>query len=102
MDPKGHGVFPKPGAYDHALPVLVKIPAAVPGKRHELGTDGAYVPGKTQHAAVVVAGQDQVCAPVKIGSAVFGTVGEENVYRVRLRFSHKLFHCLVCKLWGGL
>ena len=92
MDPKRHCVFPKACTYDHTFAIFVKIAATVFWKRYKLGTDGSHMSGKTEHTAMVMSRQNQVCTPVEIGSAIFGVMGKKNIYGFRIWLSHKLFH----------
>ena len=93
-------MFPKTCTYDHTFAIFVKIAATVFWKRYKLGADGSHMSGKTEHTAMVMSRQDQVCTPAEIGSAIFWVMGKKNIYGFRIWLSHKLFHFFRSELRG--
>ena len=76
-------MFPKACTYDHTFAIFVKIAATVFWKRYKLGTDGSHNVWETEHTAMVMSRQNQVCTPVEIGSAIFWVMGKKNIYGFR-------------------
>ena len=92
MDPYWDRMLPDPAAYQHVLPFFVKISTAVPRKQFKLRRDRSSAPGKTQHPAVVMAAQDQICTLSEICVPISGVVGKQYVHSLFVPVPYQLFH----------